>query len=339
MNPQIALIIPMFNSSAWLHETLASVQEQTMEAWECILVDDGSTDNTWTIAQDFVAKDKRFKVLHRPSSSPKGANACRNHGIANSSGSYLIFLDADDIITPDCFKKRLNAFEHHPNADALVFSTGTFSTMGQWGEVHNVDPKQESDLAYLSMFLSYKIPWQITNPIWKRSSLNTFDGFDEQLMRFQDVDFHTRALLSGLRVKRIKEVDFYYRIPVENSKYQDPKFMHKALGAMSSYIQRFGQDNSNTQWEAVMPLDKRRELLFEMLNKIVMQQLVPKRLWGWTPKFTKLAKQCNIISLQQANAIKRFVLFKRYNLDRIKGIGLYRVYSKTLKTSKLHKVE
>lgn len=339
MSPQITLVIPMFNSSALLHETLASVQGQTIPDWECVLVDDGSTDNTLTIAQDFVAKDKRFKVLNRPSSSPKGANACRNYGVANSTGQHLIFLDADDIITPDCFKNRLAAFERYPNADALVFSTGTFSTLGQWGEVHNVDPKEESDLAYLGMFLSYKIPWQITNPIWKRSSLNTFNGFDEQLMRFQDVDFHTRALLAGLTIKRIKEVDFYYRIPVENSKYQDPKFMHKALNAMAYFIQRFGQDNAITQWEAIMPVAERREFLFEMLNKIVMQQLVPKRLWGWTPKFTKLAKQCNIISLQQANAIKRFVLFKRYNLDRIKGVGLYRLYSKTLKTSKLHKVE
>ena len=89
---KISIIIPTYKRSHLLTKTLISVQEQTYEDWECIIVDDGSTDDTQKIVKEFCDLDHRFSLHNRPVSKPKGANSCRNYGLEISQGEYLIFF-------------------------------------------------------------------------------------------------------------------------------------------------------------------------------------------------------------------------------------------------------
>ena len=97
MTPVISIVMPVYNVEKYLRECLDSVRAQTFTDWECICVDDGSTDGSVAILDEYASKDSRFRVVRREHSN---AGAVRNFGMAQASGVYLMFLDADDIFSP-----------------------------------------------------------------------------------------------------------------------------------------------------------------------------------------------------------------------------------------------
>ncbi|MFI1745816.1 glycosyltransferase family 2 protein [Thalassobellus sediminis] len=94
-NDLVSIIIPCFNQGAFLDETLLSVYNQTYSNWECIIVNDGSTDNSENIATVWLEKDKRFKYYYKENS---GVSATRNFALEKVTGTYIQFLDADDVL-------------------------------------------------------------------------------------------------------------------------------------------------------------------------------------------------------------------------------------------------
>lgn len=99
--PKISIIIPVYNREKLLPETLNSIIEQTFKDWECILIDDCSTDDSIRVLEEYEKTDNRFKSFIRPSTLKKGANACRNYGFLQSTGSYIKWFDSDDIMLPN----------------------------------------------------------------------------------------------------------------------------------------------------------------------------------------------------------------------------------------------
>lgn len=93
--PKISVIIPCYNQGHYLSEALQSVLNQTYENWECLIVNDGSQDNTHQVAQEWLEKDKRFSYIFKENG---GLSSARNKGLDNATGEYIQFLDADDII-------------------------------------------------------------------------------------------------------------------------------------------------------------------------------------------------------------------------------------------------
>ena len=96
--PLISVVIPAYNAEQFLDETLESVLSQTYENWECIIVNDGSTDNTESIAKKWCEKDARFCYFYKENS---GVSDTRNLGIKEARGEYIAFLDADDLYMPN----------------------------------------------------------------------------------------------------------------------------------------------------------------------------------------------------------------------------------------------
>jgi glycosyltransferase involved in cell wall biosynthesis len=95
--PIVSIIIPTYNRAHLIGETLDSVLAQTYTNWECIIVDDGSTDNTDEVVEEYVKKDSRFKYYHRPDEHLPGGNGARNYGFKMSKGEYVNWLDSDDL--------------------------------------------------------------------------------------------------------------------------------------------------------------------------------------------------------------------------------------------------
>lgn len=106
MNPLVSVIIPCYNQDKYLSETLQSVYNQTYPNWECIIVDDGSVDDSAKIATNFTAKDSRFVYVYKKNG---GVSSARNLGIEFAKGNYIQFLDSDDIL--DFRKLELSLFE------------------------------------------------------------------------------------------------------------------------------------------------------------------------------------------------------------------------------------
>lgn len=102
----ISVVVPIYNVERYLHRALDSLLSQTCKDWEAILVDDGSTDGSSLIADEYTKRDARFKVIHKPNG---GLSDARNAGMEQISGEYLIFLDADDFIHPQLMEICLEA--------------------------------------------------------------------------------------------------------------------------------------------------------------------------------------------------------------------------------------
>lgn len=115
--PKISVIIPCYNQGHYLKETVSSVRNQTEQDWECIIVDDGSTDNTKEIAATLVSEDNRIKYLSKKNG---GLSSARNTGLQISKGDYIQFLDSDDYIAPNKFQKQLSLMEANPRITISV---------------------------------------------------------------------------------------------------------------------------------------------------------------------------------------------------------------------------
>lgn len=104
--PLVSIITPVYNASQYLNQSLNSIQSQTYSNWECIIVDDGSTDNSGEICDEYEAKDSRFKVIHKEN---EGSAVARNVALQYASGDYVASIDADDWVDPDFIQNLLDA--------------------------------------------------------------------------------------------------------------------------------------------------------------------------------------------------------------------------------------
>ncbi len=120
MKPLISIIIPTYNRAQIIGETLDSIIAQNYTNWECIVVDDGSTDNTQEILQNYIAKDTRFQYHQRPKDKLKGPNSCRNYGFKLSKGEFINFFDSDDFLKPDAFQVFVNQMNEKDDVDAII---------------------------------------------------------------------------------------------------------------------------------------------------------------------------------------------------------------------------
>jgi len=114
MNNLVSVVIPTYNSSAYVAESVRSVLEQSYSELEVVLVDDGSTDNTRQVAEDF--RDAR--VRYSPMDKRRGNYFARNHGISLANGDFIAFLDADDLWSKDKLRKQMDIFGLHPEIGA-----------------------------------------------------------------------------------------------------------------------------------------------------------------------------------------------------------------------------
>ena len=119
----ISIIIPTYNRAHLIGETLDSVIAQTYENWECIMVDDGSTDYTDELMEFYCKKDPRIQYCHRPQDRLKGPNACRNYGYELSKGKFINWLDSDDLLSQNKLEEQLWLLEHK-QADIAICKWG-----------------------------------------------------------------------------------------------------------------------------------------------------------------------------------------------------------------------
>ncbi len=186
--PLISIITPIYNRAHIIQHTIESIIQQTYDNWEFILIDDGSTDEIEQFITEKYANESRIK-FHKRNREPKSASTCRNIGIENATGDYLIFLDSDDLLESFCLEQRANVFFSEPMLDFAVFRFRYLNHEGNYVE-NNFDNGKEP----LINFLSNKSYWNITCPIWKKSFLSSIGGFNPNFMRYQDIEMHIRAI-------------------------------------------------------------------------------------------------------------------------------------------------
>lgn len=229
----VSIILPNYNKSKYISETISSVINQTSSEWELIVVDDCSTDSSLQAIENFLNKNSQIKLIKN--STNQGANFCRNKGLSEAKGEWVIFLDGDDILSPHCIMNRLNFISNFPEIDFAVFPMKPFKE-----KLTDANPVwiPEKNRA-LQRFLSHQLPWTITQPFWKKKSLIRINGFDESFKRMQDVELHTRALMAGFKFEVNKgKPDCFYRI-VENRISDKETYIKNFAESVSKYYVKF----------------------------------------------------------------------------------------------------
>jgi len=200
----VSIIIPTYNRAHLISDTLNSIQNQTHKNWECIVVDDGSTDNTEELLNRYVSNDDRFIFTKRPESKPKGANACRNYGLELSKGQFVNWFDSDDIMHTNKLELQLKVLKSNPESPYCIclskwFDKETNTDLGLRSK--SIDSKKR-----LEDYCLYNIFWLTTAPLWRRDFIiNNQLSFDENLHQSQEYDFHIKALAVSDRYAIVKE--------------------------------------------------------------------------------------------------------------------------------------
>ena len=209
MHELVSIVTPTYNRSHFLKDVIDSLSQQTYPHWELLIVDDGSTDNTRDILHE--CTDKRVRYLQR-NRAPKGANTCRNIGMDEAKGEFLIFLDSDDYLASFALSKRLTYLKEHPELDFAVFPGLCF--IQNPGDDRRIAGNITEVGQELEAFLNRHNPWQTSGPLWRVSSLRIAKiRWHEGLKIFQDVDFHIRALAAQLNYANLQDEqpDFFWR--------------------------------------------------------------------------------------------------------------------------------
>ena len=218
MNPVISIIIPTFNRYQLLPQTLKSVFAQTFQDWEAIVIDDGSEDETLFYLEYLRQQDARVRYSKRISAL-KGASVCRNQGTQLAKGKYLIYLDSDDYLAPQCLANRVEFMEQNQNLDFAVFPCLLFyENPGDMRLLWNI----ETGIHDIDRFLAIDAPWQTTSPIWRREAVDKLGEWNSYVPSWQDWEYHLRAVLANLHYTKLSQPDFFWRVsaPLQTSPLQ-----------------------------------------------------------------------------------------------------------------------
>lgn len=210
-NRLISIIIPTFNRAHFIKETLESIKFQTYTYWECIIVDDDSTDNSTEIIKPFLS-DKRFNYYKRPNNLQKGANSCRNYGLEQSKGEFIHWLDSDDILHPECFKTCSDILIEN-DIDFCRFEREVFFNNFDKTKLESVTPAVDSfiiDVSKLEQILTNEFPFNTCNIIWKKSSIG-LERFNQELVYADEWEYYSRLISNNLKGISITPVFLFAR--------------------------------------------------------------------------------------------------------------------------------
>lgn len=199
----VSVILPAYNASNFIVETIQSVLQQTYTDWELIISDDGSTDNTEALVLPFLNQKVRY-IKHTNS----GVSLARNRGAAIATGKYLAFLDADDVLTPDSLEKKVQVLQQQKDI-AIVFSDVAIidAHSNMTGEL--LKGSDEDVLEHLLLWDRTVIPGPSSFLI-TREAFDRVGGFDSDFSTAADQDFFFRVA-QQFSCRRIPEVLTLYR--------------------------------------------------------------------------------------------------------------------------------
>lgn len=319
----VSIIIPNYNKAKVIEETLQSVFSQEYKDWECIIIDDQSTDNSVEVIQKYLDKDSRFSLYERTDEKIKGPSTCRNIGIEKAIGEYIIFLDSDDLLANFCLEYRVETFHENQDCDFLVFQMERFT------KKPNLNLKKALEVVpnenVINNFLNLFSAWQVTSPIYKTDFFRSINGFNEELRSFEDLDIAVKAIASSYKYILYSNVDSFYRND-ENykAKYTTKSQFDLTLNNFELFIHSVDYNVISKETNKKRKTEFKKNVVkgYKKLFKGIIIDFV-----GDYKKQNKFIidffKNNNYLSLNETFKFYfvHFVLFKFY---KIKGLGLYR---------------
>ncbi len=269
----VSIIIPTYNRAHLIGETLDSVLAQTYQNWECIIVDDGSSDSTDSLIATYKTIDVRFQYLHRTPEKIKGANACRNIGLGAAQGEYIMFFDSDDVMTPDHLLVKISAMQFH-SCDYVITRTEFLK-----GHKEDNENNYRFHLYPLIAFnyVSQAINW-LTPDICIKKNIAQSIQFNESLQAGQEFNYFSKLVHQSVNAKFINKT-----VTLRRSH-------NDSIQAALNTPQKTSERIFRTKWTTYSELidiadqDTRRELLKSCVSALYEGRLA----WTWNkPQFAK----------------------------------------------------
>lgn len=219
-NVKVSVIVPVYNVEKYLRDCLDSVVNQTLEDIEIICVNDGSTDNSLAILEDYAEKDSRIRIINQEN---KGLGGARNTGLYNANGEYISFIDSDDWIEPNTFEESYN-MSKNLDLDMLMFQMKVFNIeTGEFIEDqhNNIDSIDDSLIGtvfnYKDVFdVLFKIPHNSVNKLYKHSFLKDMKFKFLEGVYYEDLASFFPLFLEAKKVSILKKQFYIYRIRSES---------------------------------------------------------------------------------------------------------------------------
>jgi glycosyltransferase involved in cell wall biosynthesis len=289
--PLVSIVLIFLNEERFIEEAVQSLRDQTLADWELILVDDGSTDRSTSIARELAAEDEKIRYVDHPGHQNQGMSASRNLGVAHATAPYIAFLDADDVWEPEKLAEQLEVLESTPDVAMVV---GAVRHWYSWDPAATeedfiafpggmadrcVDPPE----AALKLFPFGKEPGAAVDLLVRRSVLEAVGGFEDQFRGlYEDQAFNIKVFLR-YRIYISSRVWLRYR-------RHDASFLSRTtrtefLRGRGDFLDWFREDDERLADSRVKAAVRRarRELSYKRLYSPISDSL--------PPEFRKLVKR------------------------------------------------
>lgn len=320
----ISIIVPVYNVEKYLRECLDSISQLKAFSWEAILVDDGSTDTSGQICDEYAKQDSRFRVIHQKNA---GVSAARNAGLDAAKGEWIWFVDSDDSINPDFEISNPEVFD---DADYVLFDMRKFRDGEELNTLeHQKGTVKCTDLSKNDFLCKYQCNHH--QRLFYKKTLVMIDHY--QRLAFclgtrvgEDLEFQYKYLTRCQRPARLDAVLYNYRLR-EGSATQDDSYRRKNLEDLPQVIERLLYWCKDENVKSEPWLEMRIQQMFQNLlysaslvkeiNKKALQSTVRQFLEAWSNQGFAFP-ECSKMKLAHWSVTAYFLINRVYL--RIKGI-------------------
>lgn len=209
--PQVSIIMATFNRAHLIKETLNSILAQSFKYWECLIIDDGSTDTTTEIIHKFINLDPRFKYFKRSKNYKKGLPGCRNMGLDLAEGNAIIFYDDDDIVHPKNLEVCTDLIINHKKQFVNYQKKTFYNELPDFQNIQNTKNHiKDFNIEDIEDFIIGNRAMASCTVLWDKSCFEII-RFDESLNYAEEWECYTRIFLNGFTGITIDKVLYYNR--------------------------------------------------------------------------------------------------------------------------------
>lgn len=327
--PKVSVIIPVYNVEKYLRECLDSVVNQTLQDIEIICINDGSTDNSLEILKEYAKRDERIDIID---SINKGVSTARNLGIDKSQGKYIIFVDSDDWLEPDCIAKAFDNITK-TKADILCYGFNIIDNLQKqkcwhFEIIKNNCLKPEYNIQALKPFLTY-----VWDKIYRAEFIKKNQiYFPENISTAEDGIFNLFCLYKKPKYIFLPQLFYNYRTNNKNSATNQLENVILSDSIAFKYIinsSQFGVIDENLK---ILTIEKFINGIYYYYTKNKNFARKLKYIYQIN-KLIKYIYKCNLknLFLKASNCL--FLLNLRY-----KNILFNNIYSITISSDKTHKI-
>ena len=286
-NPQISVIIPIYNCEKYIKECLSSLIKQTFKNFEIICINDGSNDDTLKILKKFEAKDERIIIFNQNNSGP---GIARNIGMKKSKGEYLIFLDSDDIFKKTMLEELYIKIKEN-DSDVVICNSQNFEKKKWWKKFYEKNYLINDNIIKQKTFSSLDIEkdffnlfiWWPWDKLYKKKFIENLGIEYQNLKSSEDLFFIAASVIAAKKISYLDKILINHRIgiknSVSNSRQKSWDNFYYALKKLKKFIkekglyQRFKQDFINYVASfSIWQLENINGISFELLYKKIKNE-------------------------------------------------------------------